>query len=66
VALVRPDKKIASVEFKSVKKRLKEKAFAAGANREHMARCSEIGLELDDFIAISLEAMKGVAESLGL
>lgn len=66
VALVRPDKKLASVEFKSVKKRLKEKAFAAGANREHMAKCSEIGLEVDDFITISLEAMKGVAESLGL
>ncbi len=65
-ALVRPEKKLAFVEAKSIRKRFKEKSFAAGANREQIAKCSEIGLELDDFIAIGLEAMKGVAESLGL
>jgi predicted hydrolase (HD superfamily) len=65
-ALVRPDKKLASVEAKSIKKRFKEKSFAAGANREQMAKCSDIGLELDAFIELGLEAMKGVAESLGL
>lgn len=66
VALVRPDKRLASVEAKSIKKRLKEKHFAAGAKREQMARCSEIGLEMDDFIALGLEAMQGIADSLGL
>ena len=65
-ALVRPDKKLAGVEATSVKKRFKEKSFAAGANREQIARCSEIGLELDEFIELGLEAMKGIATSLGL
>jgi predicted hydrolase (HD superfamily) len=65
-ALVRPEKKLAFVEAKSIRKRFKEKSFAAGANREQIAKCSEIGLELEDFIALGLEAMKSVADSLGL
>lgn len=64
--LVRPDKKIASLEASSVRKRFKEKSFAAGANRENIAKCSEIGLELDDFIALGVEAMKSIAAELGL
>ncbi|MBA7631817.1 hypothetical protein ES703_39353 [subsurface metagenome] len=44
-ALVRPDKKLAGVEAKSVRKRFKEKSFAAGANREQIATCSELGIE---------------------
>ncbi|MBM2824384.1 MAG: phosphohydrolase [Dehalococcoidales bacterium] len=65
-ALVRPDKKLASVELKSVRRRFKEKSFAAGANREHIACCSELGLELDEFIELALRAMQGVAKELGL
>ena len=65
-ALVRPEKKLSFVEAKSVRKRFKEKTFAAGANREQIAKCSELGLELDDFIALGLEAMQGAAESMGL
>ena len=65
-ALVRPDKKLASVEAKSVMKRFKEKSFAAGANREQIARCSELGLELDEFIELGLKAMQGIAADLGL
>jgi len=65
-ALVRPDKKLVGVEVKSVKKRFKEKSFAAGASREQIAACSKIGLELDEFLEIGLEAMKGIAEDLGL
>jgi putative nucleotidyltransferase with HDIG domain len=65
-ALVRPDKKLAGVEAKSVRKRFKEKSFAAGANREQIARCAELGIELDDFIELGLKAMKGIAEDLGL
>ena len=64
--LVRPDKKIASLEVKSVRKWFKEKSFAAGANREQIAKCSDIGLELDEFIAIGLAAMQGIASELGL
>jgi len=65
-ALVRPDKKLAGLEAKSVRKRFKEKSFAAGADREQIALCSELGIELDEFIELGLEAMKGVAGSLGL
>ncbi len=64
--LVRPDKKLASLEAKSVRKRFKEKSFAAGASREQIAKCSEIGLELDEFIVIGVEAMQGIAQDLGL
>jgi len=65
-ALVRPDKKLAGVKAKSVRKRFKERSFAAGASREQIAICSELGLELDEFIELSLEAMKGIADDLGL
>jgi putative nucleotidyltransferase with HDIG domain len=65
-ALVRPDKKLASVEVKSVRKRFKEKSFAAGASRENIATCSELGLELDEFLELSLKAMQGIAGDLGL
>ena len=65
-ALVRPDKKLAGLEAKSIRKRFKEKSFAAGANREQIGKCSQIGLELDDFIVLGLEAMKSVSDSLGL
>jgi len=64
--LVRPDKKLAGLEAKSVKKRFTEKSFAAGANRQHISQCSEIGLELDEFIELGLEAMKEIAGDLGL
>jgi putative nucleotidyltransferase with HDIG domain len=65
-ALVRPDKKLAGVEAKSVRKRFKEKSFAAGVRREQIAGCSELELELDDFIKLGLTAMKEIAEELGL
>jgi len=65
-ALVRPDKKLAGLEAKSVKKRFKEKGFAAGANRKQIALCSEIGLELDEFIELGLVAMQAIAADLGL
>ncbi len=65
-ALVRPDKKLASVEARSVRRRFNEKSFAAGANREQIARCSELGLELDEFIELGLKAMQGIAKELGL
>jgi putative nucleotidyltransferase with HDIG domain len=66
VALVMPEKKLANVEARSVRKRFKEKNFAAGANRQNIAACSALGLELDEFIDISLSAMQGVSAELGL
>ena len=65
-ALVRPEKKLAAVEAKSVRKRFKEKSFAAGANRENIATCSNFGIELDEFIDLALKAMQGIAGDLGL
>ena len=65
-ALVRPDKKLAGVEAKSIRKRFKEKSFAAGANREQIATCSELGIELDEFLELGLKAMQGIAGDLGL
>jgi len=67
VALVRPDKKLASVELKSLKKKFKEKSFAAGADREQIKLCeTELNIPLDEFLEISLKAMQGIADKLGL
>lgn len=65
-ALVRPNKKLAGLEAKSVLKRFKEKSFAAGAGREQISQCSELGFGLDEFVELGLEAMKGIADDLGL
>ena len=65
-ALVRPNKKLAGVKASSVMKRFGEKRFAASADREQIAGCSELGLEVEEFIALGLEAMQGVADELGL
>lgn len=65
-ALVYPDKKLASVKPKSVRKRYKEKLFAAGANRDIIAECEIIGIPVPEFCDLCLEAMQGIAEDLGL
>ena len=65
-ALIRPEKKLALVELKSLKKRFKEPSFAKGARREDILTCSELGLDIEEFLAIGLEAMKEVADELGL
>ncbi len=67
VALVRPTKSILDVTVESVKKKWKEKSFAAGVKREDIERgAQELGVPLDEHIAIVLEAMKGIASELGL
>jgi len=65
-ALVYPDKKLASVKPKSVRKRYKEKLFAAGANREIIAECEQIGIPVPEFCDLCLEAMQGISDDLGL
>ena len=65
-ALVRPEKDIAGVAVKSLRKRWKEKAFAKGASRAQMAGCGELGLERDDFLALALGAMQARAADVGL
>lgn len=65
-ALVYPDKKIENVKVKSVTKRMKEKAFAASVNRDTIMECEKIGLSLNDFTEIALQAMKKVHHQIGL
>ncbi|HOB86180.1 MAG TPA: HDIG domain-containing protein [Bacillota bacterium] len=65
-ALVHPEKKLAALDVDFVMKRFGEKAFARGANRDQIRACSELGLSLRDFIALSLEAMQSISEDLGL
>jgi uncharacterized protein len=65
-ALVYPDKKLANVKSKSVTKRMKEKAFAASVNRDTIMECEKLGLPLDEFAEICLQAMKEISGRLGL
>ena len=63
---VRPDR-IASLEVKSVRKRMKDKAFARAVSRDDITKgAEELGVPLDEHIAFCIEAMRGSAESLGL
>ena len=64
--LVYPDKKIKSVKPKSIKKRMKEKAFAASVNRETIMECEKLGMDISEFAGICLTAMQGIADDLGL
>ena len=65
-ALVYPDKKIASVKPKSVTKRMKQKAFAASVKRENILECEKIGIPLDEFAELALNAMKEISDTLEL
>ena len=66
-ALVKPTKAIAEVEVPSVRKKMKDKAFARGVNREDILQgAAELGVELDAHIEFCLEAMKKRASELGL
>ena len=65
-ALVRPDR-IQSLEAKSVRKRMKDKAFARSVRREDIAKgAEELGVPLDEHIAFSIEAIRSIADALGL
>jgi predicted hydrolase (HD superfamily) len=67
VALVKPSKSLAEVDVKSVRKRMKDKAFARKVNREDIVKgAAELGVDLDEHIALCIEAMKGIATELGL
>ena len=65
-ALVYPDKKIKDVKPGSILKRMKQSAFAASVSRENIMECEKAGIPLQEFVEISLEAMKGIAEKIGL
>jgi putative nucleotidyltransferase with HDIG domain len=65
-ALVMPDKKLASVKPKSVKKRMKDKAFARKVSREHIMQCEEIGIPLPEFCELAVVAMRSISDELEL
>ncbi|MCL5289587.1 MAG: HDIG domain-containing protein [Firmicutes bacterium] len=65
-ALIRPEKKLAAVDVQFLVNRFNEKSFARGANRETIRACSELGLSLEEFLGLGLEAMQGIAGELGL
>ena len=65
-ALVRPERST-GMKVSSVKKKLKERAFAPGVNREEIAQAeSQLGLSLDEFIALGIEGLQEVAGEIGL
>ena len=66
-ALVRPDKKVAGVEVPSVKKKMKDKAFARAVNREEIIKgARELNKELDWVIEQVIKSLQGIADTLGL
>lgn len=66
-ALVRPNKSIFEVEPSSVRKKMKDKAFARSVNREDIVKgAEELGMPLDNVIAEVIDALKGVADDIGL
>ncbi len=65
-ALMHPDKKIASLDGDFMLRRFKEKRFAAGATRENMAACSNLDLELEQFMLIVRDGMLTISNTLGL
>ncbi len=67
VALVRPSQSIVDVELKSVKKKWKDRAFAAPVHREQIEQAAvRLGVPLDEHIQVVLDAMKNSADALGL
>jgi len=65
-ALVYPDRRLASVKTSSVVKRMKDKRFAASVDRGIILECEALGLKLEEFVELSLGAMRAIAGDLGL
>lgn len=65
-ALMHPEKKLKAVDLEFLKRRYKEKSFARGAKREEIEKCVNLGLSLDEFLSICLQAMQEIDQELGL
>jgi uncharacterized protein len=66
-ALIRPSKSTSDLKVKSIKKRMKDKRFAAAVNRDQIRACEEqLGIELNDYLGLCLEAMDGVRDEIDL
>ena len=64
-SLMRPNK-IMDLETKSVKKKMKDKKFAANVDRDVIKECEKLGLTLDEFLDIAINSMKEIASDIGL
>jgi len=66
-ALVKPGKSLAEVDAKSVRRKMKDKAFARSVNRDDIVNgAAELGVDLEEHIGFCIEAMRGIADRLGL
>ena len=66
-ALVKPSKSLAEVDAKSVRKKMKDKAFARSVSRDDIVNgAADLGIDLDEHITFCIEAMKKVVSDLGL
>ncbi len=65
-ALVMPNKKLREVRVETLKNKFKDKSFARKIDRNRIMECEKIGLNLEEFFELALNAMKGIADELGL
>lgn len=64
-ALMMPDKKLATVKVRSLRRKFKDSSFARGVSRENLMRCEELGISFDEFLSIGLTSMQAVSDELG-
>ncbi len=65
-ALVMPNKKLSEVKLDTLKRKLKQKDFARGVKREQIYECEKLGINLEEFLDLSLRALQEIAPVLGL
>jgi len=65
-ALMHPDKKLSALDIEFMMRRFKEKRFAAGAARENILACSNLGIELEQFLLIVRDSMMTISDKLGI
>jgi putative nucleotidyltransferase with HDIG domain len=63
--LMHPSKKLIGIDVSYMLRRFKEKRFAAGANRDDIAKCEKLELPLDQFMGLAIEAMRSISDELG-
>ena len=64
--LMHPSRKLAEVDVQFIMRRFGEKRFAAGASREQISSCEDMGVPLEEFLGVALAAMQGISGDLGL
>jgi len=65
-ALVVPSRKLADVKIKTLKNKFKDNSFARGCNRSRIELCSDVGMEIDKFLEVSLKALQNISDKLNL